>query len=555
MLWLVLQHREMLSKPVIISSVSMGLGVLLIITMNRAHVSDRLRNLAVEVPRKLVAEDLFKTPDTEAAEPTEFAENRSQPIDVRVHIYQDTLKVIADRPLSGWGLGTFRYVMPFYRDASLVNRTVLHPESSWLMLASEMGWVAVAIVLGLLAALYTRVPRLRSREGWTGRSAAVAALTVGLLHGIIDVPLHRPASGWIYLMIMGLAFYPPLKDARGERLRWPVGWRWALLGVGGVTLIISGIWVVARSAGNNLPLGPEELEARENQITRLYRDGERNAAAEYAWESIQRFPMHDGYYYQLGTILAQAEDRENDVANLFDIHKSLQPYWSAAPFYQGTVWLSADKLQAFIAWGEALERQTRVDQKFGGRNGTQNLFYTMLRRARDDQSLYDALFQYARHDKYMLIRWFQNRKAPPLPHHFQAAELLFSDPAFYDFWFSRGDREDLQAFLQKNPQYQKPAWKAYSRLLQQQGNLKEAVRVMLENRPEILQKLESGEIESDTLNRVRELMEAGNTIAAERIRKEALRLNEDQNYLLHQTKSALKERNWEDAWQYLNRLN
>jgi O-antigen ligase len=555
-LWLMLQHREMLSKPVIISSVSVGLGVLLIVVMNQARVSDRLRDLAREAPKKLVAEDLFDEAETDKAGPLDLVEEQSKPIDFRVSIHQDALGVIADRPLMGWGLGTFRYVMPFYRDASLMNKTALHPESSWLLLASEMGWVAVGAVLLLLGTLYTRIPRMRMREGWTGRSAAVAALTIGLVHGVVDVPLHRPASGWVYLMMLGLAFHPPLKDKHAWRWGWGIGWRWAVLAVGGLAFVSAGIWLIVRSSGDNLPIGPGELEAREQAIVKLYQSDDREAAADFAWESIQRHPMHDGFYYQLATILAGAEGMEDNVAGLFAVHSSLNPYWAIAPFYQGRVWQSwGEYSRSLKAWGEALDRQARISKVRGEHPATRRLFDSMLRISQDDQELYDTLFEYAQQDQEMLIRWFQRRKTTPETQHFWAAEQLFSAPAFYDFWYKRGNRDSLRAFLELNPQYVEAGWKPYSRLLHERDHLEAAVRLYLENRPEIREKLKTEDFESDTLSEISDLLAAGNTISAERIRKEALQSSKDQAFLLHQAKIAIQEENWEDAWRYLNQLD
>src|SRR5690606_1990022 len=77
-------------------------------------------------------------------------ETAEAPIDFRLLIFQDTWRIVRDHPLTGTGLGTYELIYPQYQRASLQNARAKHPESDWLMLASEGGLLAVGCLAGLI---------------------------------------------------------------------------------------------------------------------------------------------------------------------------------------------------------------------------------------------------------------------------------------------------------------------------------------------------------------------------------------------------------------------
>ena len=52
--------------------------------------------------------------------------------DFRVRIWSDARALAADSPWCGTGLGNFSALFPFYRTASVIQSSVIHPESDWL---------------------------------------------------------------------------------------------------------------------------------------------------------------------------------------------------------------------------------------------------------------------------------------------------------------------------------------------------------------------------------------------------------------------------------------
>jgi len=70
-----------------------------------------------------------------------FAGGSSWSRDFRFRIWADTLSLTSDSPWCGAGLGNFQSLFPFFRVQSLTQAAVLHPESDWLWLVTEVGWI------------------------------------------------------------------------------------------------------------------------------------------------------------------------------------------------------------------------------------------------------------------------------------------------------------------------------------------------------------------------------------------------------------------------------
>lgn len=113
----------------------------------------------------------------------------------RLATYRATIAMIADRPLSGWGLGAFAWAYPPNRspDVSIIG-VWDRAHNSWLELASEGGLVLAAIVGGgWLYVLYRLVRGIIDRR--RDRHIPLAALgfvTLGLCHSLIDFSLQIP---------------------------------------------------------------------------------------------------------------------------------------------------------------------------------------------------------------------------------------------------------------------------------------------------------------------------------------------------------------------------
>ena len=141
----------------------------------------------------------------------------SLPLDARLLIFRDTLGMIRDFPVTGTGLGTFRYDFPAYRERYVSDAICIHPESDWLMLAAEAGVPALFIMAVAIILLVFRIRPLQSHPYWPLRWGLACAALAAVLHGLIDTPVHRIALGWWVLSIAGIGFQTALGKRRSLR--------------------------------------------------------------------------------------------------------------------------------------------------------------------------------------------------------------------------------------------------------------------------------------------------------------------------------------------------
>ncbi len=129
---------------------------------------------------------------------------------MRVHIWQDTLRVWKDAPIFGHGIGTFPQIFPMYQEVATGESIVLHPESSWLQWLVEIG--ALPVLFGTIAAIAYIAPRIRTiylgNRSIFMRAGPFAAAAVLIIHSLFDVPAHRWGTAGFGLAALALACAP-----------------------------------------------------------------------------------------------------------------------------------------------------------------------------------------------------------------------------------------------------------------------------------------------------------------------------------------------------------
>jgi O-antigen ligase len=148
----------------------------------------------------------------------------------RLSTYRSTLRMIADNPWFGTGLGTFEYAFPAYRssDTSMQGRwDIAH--STPLELASDMGIplalvVAAAWLVGL-AVLISGV--LGRRSSVTVPLSALAVALIGLAHSSIDFPLQITGYSIVLFSLFGVGLSQAIhqKSARTRDVSVNMRWR------------------------------------------------------------------------------------------------------------------------------------------------------------------------------------------------------------------------------------------------------------------------------------------------------------------------------------------
>lgn len=128
--------------------------------------------------------------------------------DSRLAIYRQTLTMIAERPLLGYGMDAFGAGFEAFRAPPLdapVSYDLAH--NSYLMLWAEFGLIAgSAPILALLFVGLRIARRLKDDAGFPGMAAAgLGALVLGGLHSLGDFSLEIPAVTYLFTAMLALA--------------------------------------------------------------------------------------------------------------------------------------------------------------------------------------------------------------------------------------------------------------------------------------------------------------------------------------------------------------
>lgn len=140
----------------------------------------------------------------------------------RIALYQQTVEIIALRPLTGFGMDSFGSAFEAFRAPPLLgNGNFDLSHNSYLMLWAEFGLIFGSIpptLLALVAVILWR--RMSDPAGFAGMAlAGIGALILGALHSLGDFSLEIPANTYLFVTIIGLGLgrrsAPHAAPARG----------------------------------------------------------------------------------------------------------------------------------------------------------------------------------------------------------------------------------------------------------------------------------------------------------------------------------------------------
>lgn len=303
---------------------------------------------------------------------------RLKEVDLRAPIAIDTMQMIAEAPLTGVGAGQFRWVFPQYRRETLVrpSQTALHPESSWLWLAAELGLPAAACILAMVALLFLKglanIKKQRHRDRALRLGCLVAAALVPL-HGVFDVPAHRPSLFLAALFLFVLSQNPVERESESKRV-----WRWPSM-VLAVFLVSVGVRLLGSSwfgwtpphlvnSGDQLAEGASlyhQASDLQNPLPPFQALALRKEISKLAESSVKDAPL-DGRFYRLSALASlPLEFEAKKTARHFEIDRRLSPYSIKIPLLQSSSALFYNLVEVEKGWLAAIERAKAVDEVKG----------------------------------------------------------------------------------------------------------------------------------------------------------------------------------------------
>jgi O-antigen ligase len=138
----------------------------------------------------------------------------------RLTIDRDALKMFAQKPVVGWGLGVFPEIYPQFSSFSS-NVPVGMAHNDYLQVLVEMGALGFAAVLWFLLTLYrSALGKLNHGPPDINTAVTLAAMlgvTGILVHSCVDFNLQIPANAALFYVLCGVAAMEP---RFGRRHRW-----------------------------------------------------------------------------------------------------------------------------------------------------------------------------------------------------------------------------------------------------------------------------------------------------------------------------------------------
>lgn len=136
---------------------------------------------------------------------------------VRLTIARDSLRMWKERPLLGWGLGTFPEVYPQFR-SFYTGFFVNQAHNDYAQLLTETGLVGFAIAVWFLVLVFRRT---RTKlENWpdTANGVLTLAALLGclgiLVHSWLDFNLQIPANAALFYVLCAIAAGEPLQESQ-----------------------------------------------------------------------------------------------------------------------------------------------------------------------------------------------------------------------------------------------------------------------------------------------------------------------------------------------------
>jgi tetratricopeptide (TPR) repeat protein len=369
----------------------------------------------------------------------------------RWRIFHDTFRLIRNSLWSGIGFGNFESIFAIFRGASLGDPRALHPESDWLWLWTELGWLAVLLTIVGIAMFVSRVFPLRVGTNQGYRLATLIAALLFAIHGLVDVSGHQVGTAFAAIFLLGLSLYRPLSFKRSQ-------WMSILFRFVGLVLLAAGLSLVVAASSAKLLPGSVGVSSAKQLSALADRKGNYNETIALTTRALGWAPLD----WQLYLTRAIAEVELNQAANAVDDFRRarfLEPIAYEVPLSEGNAWLPRRPVLAVAAWREALRRAGPLRPE---------VYSSMLSDAslrNPEVSPFLEAIGLSEHD---LALPYLDRLSD-VSFNRALAQLLRNDPnlqsfseteklALFAFWSERGDPEEISQAVEHHPEWVRYAW-------------------------------------------------------------------------------------------------
>lgn len=391
--------------------------------------------------------------------------------DGRIQFYRMTMAMVADAPLTGFGLGNFEYVFPFYLDFEpMFDLRPLHPESSWLWLLSEGGWLLVVAMTVALIVLVAQGYSARRSRAATARSIGLACAVLLAFNSFFEVSGHRLGTLFPVILLASLAL-PPTKE--GEISGFLRGLARA---AGGILLATGLLWILA---GTGVPLLPsvQGVAALQQRALSRKNAGQDDQAIGLLEQCESLRPLDWNFHWTLSGWLL--EKKQIDEAwQEFRAANALLPYLYWTIERQAEKWIEVSPGRAASAILEAMARAPKGKRV--------PIYASFLRKSAGHAALRTTLFRLFPDDsEYEFVRIQQSppdAAAKRLARFIRRTENLALVPdhlvaPVLRFMLDQGKTEDIDRIVAENPRLKRAGWQVLVEREARGKRIKEALEL------------------------------------------------------------------------------
>lgn len=379
-------------------------------------------------------------------------------------VFSDAIKV-GGNPFLGSGIGTFEPLFALaQKDSFLSTNRAIHPESDWVWLWVEMGWVGLLLCLAIIGFLLRAIFMLQRDKGWRLDRGILAAVLAFMFHGFMNPSGHFMGAALPGLMLAGLAVNPLPRVEAGRYAQ--IGFRIA----GGLLIAAGTIWAAEQASLITVP-GKLSIIRAEAEVLRSFKANDLQGAHTAATRGLESAPLHWQLYHQralAGVTLRKWQDAQLD----FQRANILQPLRPELPMNEGTAWRKASVEFAIQAWKEALRRDPA---------GAPKRFTWMLAQAKDNTALFPGLKSMATTDPR--LEWLWLKQVTPERFGAELTDLLRRDPELsrfdntqleelFSLWAQRLPPRGMIESISARPHWMAAGWPWVAHHLASQGDPK-----------------------------------------------------------------------------------
>ncbi len=295
-----------------------------------------------------------------------YEKNEKYALKIKSNIYRDTISMIANEPWTGTGLTTFEYIFPQYRKMFINDRHTLHPESNWLDLLSEGGWLSAITLLLLILLLFfkTIVFNLHSRSRIIIASCLCASGCI-FVNSFFDVPAQKITIILSGMMLLAITYKPQHDSQKISHFNKLI---FCCLGM---SIFLGGLWLIASEWITKKPTPVANVVKTLESVNRNINESHHfegidkmksfNSTIAKLEKSSSLTPLDPTLHFVHGKILTQLSGTDSTVKELFKIESFLDPIWSYLPIRQANCWIYIDPDETIKLWFDGLLRAERID--------------------------------------------------------------------------------------------------------------------------------------------------------------------------------------------------